>query len=87
MTMAIGEKELAKGELRKLNAIPKSLGDKIADPAFEKWLKQHASTKKVEIVDPVAQKIEQALAGLENGKSVKLGNLGYSVRRAKGNPA
>ena len=85
--MAIDEKALTKGELRKLNALRKSVGDRIGDQAFEKWLKQRTSSKNKEKVDPVGQKIKQALSGLVKDKSVKLGNLGYSVRRAKGKGA
>ena len=34
------EKELSKGELRKLNALRKSLGDDIAEKAFSEWYAQ-----------------------------------------------
>lgn len=37
---AFSEKSLTKGELRKLNALRKSLGEGIADDAFAKWYKQ-----------------------------------------------
>ena len=36
--MAINEKTLTKGQIRKLNALRKSLGTKIADRAFTQWL-------------------------------------------------
>ena len=35
---AINESALTKGELRKLNALRKSVGDMIAEQAFLKWL-------------------------------------------------
>ena len=41
---AIKENKLSKGELRKLAALRKSLGDEIADEAFSKW---HGQQKKV----------------------------------------
>ena len=85
--MAINEKALTKGQLRKLNALRKSVGEKIGENAFTNWLKQQSSLKKKEIVDPVSQKIEQALSGLTKDKTVRLGNLGYTIRRAKGKGA
>ena len=84
INMTIDEKALTKGELRKLNALRKSVGDKIGEQAFSSWLKQHSSSKKKEVVDPVAEKIEQALSGLAKDKTIRLGNFGYSVRRSKG---
>jgi hypothetical protein len=38
--MAINEKSLSKCQIRKLNALRKSLGDKIADSAFTQWMKE-----------------------------------------------
>ena len=38
-TPAINQAALTKGELRKLNALRKSVGDKIAEQAFSMWLK------------------------------------------------
>ena len=55
--MAIDEKGLTKGEVRKLNALRKSIGDKLADEAFSKWLIQKTSAKSVDHVDPVAETI------------------------------
>ena len=81
--MTIDEKALTKGELRKLNALRKSVGDKIGEQAFADWLKKHLSSKKIEKTDPVAEKITQALSGLVKDKSIKLGNYGYSIRRSK----
>jgi hypothetical protein len=37
-TSKINEKRLGKGDLRKLTALRKSLGDKIADAAFVQWM-------------------------------------------------
>ena len=85
--MTIDEKVLTKGELRKLNVLRKSVGDKIGEQAFAKWLKQRSSPKKKEMVDPVAEKILQALSGLVKDKSIRLGNFGYTLRRAKGKDA
>lgn len=85
--MAIAGKALTKGQLRKLNALKKSVGDQIGEQAFAKWLKQQSSSKQNERIDLVAQKIKQALSVLAMDKNVRLGNLGYSIRRAKGKGA
>ena len=84
-TMAINEKALSKGEIRKLNALRKSLGDNIADEAFTKWLANKPSA--VEIADPVARQLEAVLAHLANDSNFKLGNYGYTVKKAKGKGA
>jgi hypothetical protein len=83
--MAINEKALSKGELRKLTALRKSLGENIADEAFTKWLSNKPSV--VELTDPVARQLEAVLATLANDKGFKLGNYGYTVKKAKGKGA
>ena len=85
--MAINETGLTKGEVRKLNALRKSIGDELADEAFSKWLKQKKSAIIVDRVDPVAEKIAEALKPLAKDKSVKLGLYGYSIKRARGKGA
>ncbi len=85
--MAIDEKALTKGQLRKLNALRKSVGHGIGEQAFAKWLKQRSSSKKNEPVDLVAQKIKQVLSVLAMDKNIRLGNRGYTIRRAKGKGA
>ena len=85
--MAISEKELTKGQLRKLNALRKSVGHGIGEQAFAKWLKQQSSSKQKEKIDFVAQKIMQSLSVLAMDKNIRLGNLGYTIRRAKGKGA
>lgn len=85
--MPINEMKLNKGHLRKLGALRKSLGKKIADNAFAEWLKEQAATKPAAKSDAVAAKLVAALKSLEKDKSVNLGRQGYSVRRAKGKGA
>ncbi len=72
----IDEKTLTKGQLRKLNALRKSVGDKIGDVAFSEWLKTQA-TAKVEKTDEVAEKIVEALSQYADDKSFRLGRRGY----------
>ena len=85
--MSIDEKSLPKGLIRKLNALRNSIGNDLGEQAFAKWLKQQSSVKKGIVVDPIPQKIEATLSGLANDKSIRLGNLGYTIRRAKGKGA
>ena len=80
--MAIDEKKLNKGQLRKLNALRKSVGNELGEDVFNKWLTQQAEMKPKP--DPIAGKIGAALAGYENDPSFRLGNYGYTIRRARG---
>jgi hypothetical protein len=81
--MTIDQFTLNKGQIRKLNALRKSVGDNIADAAFGKWMKPQPKPPK-EVRDPVADALVAALVDLQSDKSFKLGNKGYIVRRAKG---
>ena len=85
--MAINEATLTKGQIRKLNALRKSIGDALAEEAFSKWLKQEKSNKPKSKADPVAMKIAEALQPLIKGKSLNLGQHGYVVKRARGKGA
>ena len=80
--------QLTKGQIRKRNALRKSLGNKIADQAFAKWMKAEtkAASKKVTKKDAVAEKIAAALKPVA-GKSLNFGTYGYTIRRAKGKGA
>ena len=84
--MTIDQSTLTKGQIRKLNALRKSVGDDIAEDAFAKWMKTQSKTPK-EVRDPVADGLVSALSNLQNDKSFKLGTKGYVVRRAKGKGA
>ena len=85
--MAIDETGLTKGLVRKLTALRKSVGDDLAEEVFTKWLKREASSQENGNPDPVAMKIVEALAGFEKDPTFKLGNHGYTLRRAKGKGA
>jgi biotin operon repressor len=76
----------AKGQVRKLNALRKSLGNKIADQTFSKWLKTQTSNKSGGNPDPVATQLERSLKSLAS-KKINLGNWGYTIKRAKGKGA
>ena len=81
--MSIDHSTLTKGQVRKLNALRKSVGDDIAENAFGKWMKSQSKTPK-EVRDPVADALVAALSNLTDDRSFNLGNKGYVVRRAKG---
>ena len=85
--MAINQKSLAKGQVRKLNALRKSLGDKIADKAFNQWLAEQPTQGSATKNDPVAERLVKAIAGLAKDKSFNLGRKGYVVTRSKGKGA
>ena len=85
--MPINESDLTKGQVRKLNALRKSIGDSLGEEAFAKWLSQQKSEKKEDRQDPVAEMILDILKPLEKQKSLNLGRYGYSIKRARGKGA
>ena len=84
--MTIDHSTLTKGQVRKLNALRKSVGDNIAEDAFGKWMKTQSKTPKV-VRDPVSDALVGALSNLTSNKSFRLGTKGYVVKRAKGKGA
>ena len=82
--MGIDETTLNKGQVRKLNALRKSVGDALAEDVFAKWLAQQWKGSAAPKPDPVAVKIEVALADYVDDRSFRLGNYGYTVRRVRG---
>ena len=85
--MTIDESTLTKGQIRKLNALRRSVGDKIAGDAFSKWMKTQIKKKPKEVRDPVADALVTALGQFKDDKTFRLGSKGYVVRRAKGRSA
>ena len=85
--MAIDETGLTKGQVRKLNALRKSVGDDLAEEVFAKWLEREPDSQAKSKPDPVAMKIVEALAGFVHDPKFNLGNYGYTLRRAKGKGA
>ena len=84
--MTIDQSTLTKGQIRKLNALRKSVGDDIAEDAFGKWMKSRPKPPK-ETHDPVADALVTVLSRLTSDKSFKLGTKGYVVKRSKGKGA
>ena len=85
-SMPIDQSILTKGQIRKLKALRRSVGNEISDVAFGKWMKTQ-SKKPQEVRDPVADALVVALSNRISDKSFKLGTKGYVVRRAKGKVA
>ena len=78
----IDESTLTKGQLRKLNALRKSVGDEVGERAFAEWLAlQGAAGPKPDsnaatIVDRLWPMVEQGALSIPRG--------GYLIRRGRG---
>ena len=77
----IDEAALTKGQVRKLNALRRSLGPAIADEAFAKWLAQPAEAPEA---DANAEVIRDALWSLIREGRLSIRRGGYTVRRGRG---
>ena len=80
---AFDESALPKGQLRKLTALRKSLGEDIANRAFGQWLRaqEKGSTAPV---DKGAQLIEEAVAAVIKQKKISIPGGGYLLTRGRG---
>ena len=82
------ETSLTKGQIRKLKALKNSIGEELGTETFTKWLSIQEQEKSEGVkVDPVAVKIQEVLSPLESDTSVRLGNKGYTIKRARGKNA
>lgn len=82
MKHVVNEKSLSRGEMRKLNALRKSLGEEIADEAFTKWYDQQQEGGGAQ-ADPNVEIMEQALNPLVSKLKFPRGQH-YTVRRGRG---
>jgi len=73
--------DLTKGEIRKLNALKKSIGDKLGQKAFDEWRKANS---KSENSDKVADRIVSILSSAEDIESLNLGAKGYTIYKSRG---
>ena len=74
------EAKLTRGQLRKLNTLRKSVGNKIGDKAFADWLaKQSASNR-----DKNADLITDTLWPLVQERKLAIPRGGYVVKRGRG---
>lgn len=76
----IDESNLTKGQLRKLNALRKSVGNEIAEEAFAKWL----SSQRTVATDKNAELIANTLWPLIEQRNLMIPRGGYLVRRGRG---
>ena len=76
----IDEGALTKGQLRKLNALRKSVGKEIGERAFAEWLASQAEEK----TDKNIQVIVDVLWPLVQQGKFKIKRGGYLVRRGRG---
>lgn len=79
----IDEKTLTKGQVRKLNALRKSVGEKLADDTFAKWLKKQPGEAK-DSTDKNAELIADELGKLIEQKNLRIPRGGYLVTRGRG---
>ncbi len=79
--MAIDEGTLTKGQLRKLHALRKSVGQEIGDRAFAEW---QSSQTVVTKTDRNAELIAEALWPLTQQGKLKIRPGGYLLRRGRG---
>ncbi len=77
------ERDLTKGQLRKLTALRKSLGKGIADKAFAEW-QASVPEEKSDEADKNAEAIAELLNSPVLEKKIKLPRGGYRVRRGRG---
>ena len=80
-SIPIDESDLTKGQIRKLNALRKSVGNEIADRAFSEWFSSRPATEKT---DKDAVLISDTLMVLVEEGKLKIPRGGYLVRRGHG---
>ena len=81
--VAFDVSQLKKGEVLKLNALRKSLGEEIANKAFAQWLSSQ-TTDVGEEVDQNAELIAEILVDQINHGKLRIPHGGYLVRRGRG---
>lgn len=81
--LAFKEEDLSKGQVRKLNALRKSIGEEIAHKAFAEWL-SNSQTETVEETDKNADLIADLLVQQIDLGKLRIPRGGYLVRRGRG---
>ena len=75
--------DLTKGQIRKLNALRKSVGPAIGEKAFAAWLKK-AGVEKAAAVDKNTALIAEAIEAAIRGKKLSIPRGGYLLKRGRG---
>ena len=81
---SIDESALSKGELRKLNALRNSIGGRLGEEAFAKWLNQRSKQQTPTSADKNAALIADALSNLIEEHGLRIPRGGYLVTRGRG---
>jgi hypothetical protein len=84
MTSEFDENQLSKGALRKLNALRKSVGERLGEETFSKWLKKQSAANETVSEDKNAALIAETLIKLIDEKSLRIPRGGYLVTRGRG---
>lgn len=79
----LDESSLTRMQLRKLNALRKSVGDEIGTSAFVEWLDTQPEQSSLQ-ADKNANRIAEALHGLIQAKKLTIPRGGYILRRGRG---
>ena len=79
----IDESTLTKGQVRKLNALRKSVGGEIGEQAFAAWLSAQSAGAKAD-ADTNAQMIVDTLWPLIEEGTLAIPRGGYLLRRGRG---
>ena len=75
--------DLTKGQIRKLNALRKSVGPDIGEKAFAQWLKK-ANVKKAAHGDKTSAQIAEAIQAALGSKGLSIPRGGYLIKRGRG---
>ena len=74
---------LTKGQIRKLNALRKSVGPTIGEKSFAEWLKKAGAGKEV-AVDKNIELIAETVAAAIKSKKLSIPRGGYLLTRGRG---
>lgn len=80
----IDEGALTKGQLRKLNALRRSVGEEIGERAFSEWLAHQAAAAAAPPRDRNADLIAESLWALVEQGKLRIRRGGYLVTRGRG---
>ena len=83
-SLIFNESGLNKGQMRKLTALRKSLGEDIADKAFGEWIEKQGKQPDSAPVDANAAIIADTLEPLTQSGKLRFPRGGYLVRRGRG---
>ena len=79
----VDESKLTKGQLRKLNALRKSVGNEVGERAFAEWLDNRPKPESTP-VDKTAELVSMTLYDLVERTGLRFPRGGYLVRRGRG---